>query len=44
MLEFKTFIVNEQGQVVCDCSNYPDEKINRILKDHEEWSVKCLEI
>lgn len=44
MLEFKTFIVNEQGQIVCDCSNYSDEKINRILKDHEEWSVKCLEI
>jgi glycerophosphoryl diester phosphodiesterase len=21
-----------------------DEKINRILKDHEEWSIKCLEI
>lgn len=41
---YKTFIVDELNHVIYDCQNLTEKQINNILKDHEEWSLKCLEV
>ena len=41
---YKTFIVDELNYILYDCSKLTERHIDNILKDHEEWSLKCLEV
>lgn len=43
MLEFKSAIVNELGDIVYWCENLTDNKIDEILVNHPEWRIACIE-
>ncbi len=43
MLEFKSAIVDECGDVVYWCENLTDNKIDEILVNHPEWRIACIQ-
>lgn len=43
MLEFKSAIVDECGDVVYWCENLTDNEIDEILVNHPEWCIACIE-
>lgn len=43
MIEFKSAIVDELGNIVCWCENLSDEEIEEILTNHIEWRKTCIE-
>lgn len=43
MIEFKSAIVDELGDIVCWCANLSDEEIEEILTNHIEWRKTCIE-
>lgn len=43
MLEFKTAIVNELGEIIQWCEDLTDNEIDEILVNHPEWRIACIE-
>ena len=43
-MEFKTAIVDELGYIVYWCCDITNEKKERILSEHPEWAVKCIQM
>ena len=41
MLEFRSAIVDECGEIVCWCSELTDDEVSTILVEHPEWKKKC---
>lgn len=44
MLEFKTAIVNELGEIIQWCEDLTENEIDEILIKHPEWRTKCIEL
>lgn len=44
MLEFKSAIVNECGEVIAWCDDLTEYEINEILEDHVEYLIECIQI
>jgi hypothetical protein len=43
MLEFKTAIVNELGEIIQWCEDLTENEIDEILIKHPEWRIACIE-
>ena len=43
MIEFKTAIVDELGEVMYWCDELTQDEIKNILNNHTEWKQKCVE-
>lgn len=43
MVEFRTAIVDELGEVMYWCDELPQNEIESILENHTEWKKKCVE-
>ena len=43
MLELKTAIVNELGEIIQWCEDLTDNEIDEILVNHPEWRIACIE-
>lgn len=41
---YRSAIVNELGQVMIWCNDISLREQINILKDHPEWSIKCVEM
>jgi hypothetical protein len=44
MLEFKTAIVNELGEIIQWCEDLTENEIEEILINRPEWRTKCIEL
>jgi hypothetical protein len=44
MLEYKSAIVDECGDIVYWCENLTENEIREILANHIEWRRTCIEI
>lgn len=43
MVEFRSAIVDELGEVMYWCDELTENEIREILKNHTEWKKKCVE-
>lgn len=43
MVEYRTAIVDECGSVVCWCDDLTKNEVNKILANHPEWHIRCVE-
>lgn len=43
MLEYRTAIVDECGDIIAWCDNLSHEERNQILEENPEWSVQCVQ-
>lgn len=43
MLEFRTAIVDELGEVMYWCDELSQNEVEEILDNHVEWKKKCIE-
>lgn len=43
MVEFRTAIVDELGEVMYWCDELSENEIKNILDNHIEWKQKCVE-
>lgn len=44
MLEFKSAIIDELGEIVAWCSDFTESEIEEILANHSEYSIRCIQI
>lgn len=44
MLNFMSVICNELGEVVARCNELKDDEIQKILDEHEEYYLNCVEV
>lgn len=44
MLEFKTAIVTELGEIIQWCEDLTENEIDEILIKHPEWHTDCIEL
>jgi len=44
LLSFRTGICNECGEVVVWCDELTDEQVQKLLNDHEEYYLNCIQI
>lgn len=42
MVEFRTAILDELGEVMCWCDELTKNEIKKILENHTEWKKKCV--
>ena len=42
MIEYRTAIVDECGDVVMWCEDMDQDEIEEILEDHIEWRMRCI--
>lgn len=43
-LAYETVICNELGEVVARCSEMTDEETQKMLDEHEEYYLNCVEV
>lgn len=41
MLEFRSAIVNELGEIICWCSELDKDEVDIVLAEHPEWKKQC---
>lgn len=43
MIEFRSAIVDECGCVMYWCDELSESEVDKILEQHQEWKVRCIE-
>lgn len=44
LTQYESVICNELGEVVARCNDLPGEQVQKILDEHEEYYLRCVEI
>ena len=44
LLRFESVICNELGEVVARCNEMTDKQIQKLLDEHEEYYINCIQI
>ena len=44
MLEFRSAIVDELGEIVAWCSEFTESEIDAILETYTEYRIECIQI
>lgn len=44
MLEFRSVVVNELGEIVVYCSDLNGREIDEMLESHPEYRIICIQI
>lgn len=44
LLQFERVIFNELGEVVARCREMKNDQIQKILNEHEEYYIGCIQI
>lgn len=44
MLEYKSAIIDELGEIVAWCNEFTESEIEEILENHTEYSIRCIQI
>lgn len=42
-MEYRSAIVDELGYLVAYCSEIDEDEQNRILEEHPEYTIRCIE-
>ncbi len=44
LLQFESVIRNELGEVVARCNDLTDKEVQKILDEHEDYYLGCIEV